>query len=188
MPERQRAALLRRIAAAVTDALTKSFVELLASSAKTQASLSKLRKASAAAAGASDGGLSSVAKIQQQLQRDAAEFGRLLDKLLPGLPGELAEFAALQQTVQGDEGHGARTAGSGPHAAANGGAAPEAAAEAPNGDEAGSDLPNNGAADAAEPASEEVPRSSVGNDLIGGQGGSGANGTPLRPPMQRQSA
>ena len=174
--------LLRQIAVSVTAALTQSFVELLASSAKTQASLSKLRRVSAAPAGAPDGGLSSVAKIQQQLQRDAAEFGRLLDKLLPGLSGELPEYAALLRTVEGGAEAGASAKA---HSAENGGAAPQTDAAAATGNGAGDDVPMNGAAGAAY-ADDGHMEGGAKDSSINGQNRTQADNASLALPVEQE--
>jgi hypothetical protein len=102
--EAQQTSILSNVVASVASSLKQACAELLESSAKTQASLSKFRKAApnTGVPSAADSGLSSVAKIQAQLRRDAAEFCRLSEKIAPGATERLQEVKELLVVVQVD--------------------------------------------------------------------------------------
>jgi hypothetical protein len=100
LPEVSRTHLLATVASAITAALKQACMELLDSVAKTQASLSKFRRATTSPAPTAEGSLTALAKIQKQLQLDVLEFGRCLEKLLGTPAAEICEFQELMQLVQ----------------------------------------------------------------------------------------
>ena len=122
--------VLLAAATAVVEAFKGACEELLDSVAKTQASLSKFRRATPAGAGSNaDTGMSSMAKIQNQLQLDVAECGRLLKKLLGTRATDIAEFSELARIVDASEEEGSMAAGTS-SAVAQGQAAPSGVPQA----------------------------------------------------------
>jgi Domain of unknown function (DUF3510) len=100
LTETLRQRLLHASVAAIVGSFKGACEELLDSVAKMQASLSKFRRATPGSAGAAqDGGLTSLAKIQKQLQLDVAEFGRQIERVLGGAAGDVGEFSELRAVV-----------------------------------------------------------------------------------------
>lgn len=102
LPDETRATVLHAAGAAIAESFKGACVELLDSVAKTQASLSKFRRATVPQTAEASAGATSLEKIQLQLQLDTAEFGTCLQRLLGASAEEVPAFGELQALVRAE--------------------------------------------------------------------------------------